>query len=245
MDPLEGGGQLIADVIPKQASRYLTNLTTRLPTRPECCVIPEGGKDQQMAERERRDPETTWRQPEYRLGANGGGHAQPSQLHRHRCCQRGYQRRRRADVGCARPHVRYRGWCGIGSFATGFHAAHYAKKKLDEIGLRIDRRGFWCCRRGDWAGLHGLGSWVARNYPENLTSQPGQDPDRIRRTKKRVLRPRTQSTSSKPPRKRARGGKLLGTSLWRWRMLAVKTCRDWQAMWLGSRASRARSLRYS
>ena len=173
MDPVEGGGQLIANVIPRRAERMLNELNNTIADKTGLLRrLPEGGKNQQMAERETAIQKQRGGSQNIDWARMAGDTLNPVNY---------------IGTGAAGAAIKGEGalMTGVRAITSGTaggavggalqpvsDAAHYAKKKLEEIGLGGSIGGAFGAAGGVVsAGLHGLGSWVARNYPENLTSQ--------------------------------------------------------------------------
>lgn len=175
MDPIEGGGQLISNIIPKQAERFLTETNNAIADKTGLLrKLPEGGKNQQMAEREAAIQKERGGSQNMDWGRMTGDVLNPINYIG------------AGPVGGAirglSGHALVKGASALASGATGgavagalqpvADEAHYAKDKAKEIGLgSVIGGGFGLVGGAVASGLQGLGSWVARNYPENLTSE--------------------------------------------------------------------------
>lgn len=178
MDPIEGGGQLISNILPKPVTDVIDKTNNYIADKTGLLrKLPEGGKNQQMAEREAAiqkerggTQNTDWARmagqalsPVNYIGAElGGGAIAPLAS--------------KLSPGLAT--AAKTAASGVtGGVVSGAEqpvqdTEHFAKQKLKEMGLGGLIGGTFGGASGVVAGgLTGLGSYVARNYPENLTSE--------------------------------------------------------------------------
>lgn len=179
MDPVEGGGQLIADILPKRAERVLNNANNWLAEHaPEGLIrrLPEGGKDEQMRQREAEIAKTRGGNTAFDWGRLAGNILSPVNY-----------------IGTALTAPKALGFAakeGAGLLgkttalgASGAAGGAVAGAEQPATGKDpAHEKAFQTLIGGGVGGLTGgafsvlgtgtrkLGEYVARNYPENLES---------------------------------------------------------------------------
>ena len=179
MDPIEGGGQLLANVLPKPVTDTLDAANNFIADKTGLLrKLPEGGKNQQMQEREAAiqkerggSQNIDWARmagqalsPVNYIGTGAGG-AMIKPL-ASKVLTPGFAKAAETTASALT------GGAVSGAEQPVTDTQNFAKQKLQEIGLGTLISGGIGAAGGVVAGgLTGLGSYVARNYPENLMSE--------------------------------------------------------------------------
>jgi hypothetical protein len=173
MDPVEGGGQLIANILPARVERGLNELNNLLAEHSGGLIrkLPEGGKNEQMQQREaeiqkQRGSNTSmdWA----RFAGNIlspinyiGGLVGPEVKAGMSMLEKGVVAAERGEIAGAT----------AGAMQPATQKGGYGHEKAMQIGEGAVAGGLLSgAMAGAGAGVNKLGEFVARNYPDNVLS---------------------------------------------------------------------------
>lgn len=173
MDPIEGGGQLIANILPARVERGMNELNNMLAEHSGGLIrkLPEGGKNEQMRQREgeiqaNRGANTSmdWA----RFAGNIlspinyiGGLVGPE-------VKAGMSLAEKTAIAMERGEIAG-GTAGAMQPAT--QKEGFGREKLMQIGEGVIAGGVFSAAMGAAsAGIGALGQFIARNYPDNIAS---------------------------------------------------------------------------
>lgn len=173
MDPIEGGGQLIANILPARVERGLNELNNMLAEHSGGLIrkLPEGGKNEQMQQREaeiqqQRGSNTSmdWA----RLAGNIlspvnyiGGLVGPEVKAGMSMLEKGVVAAERGEIAGA----------SAGAMQPATKKEGYSREKAMQIGEGAVAGGLLSgALAGAGAGTEAFGRFLARNYPDNIAS---------------------------------------------------------------------------
>ena len=173
MDPIEGGGQLIANILPARVERGMNELNNMLAEHSGGLMrkLPEGGKNEQMQQREteiqaNRGANTSmdWA----RFAGNIlspinyiGGLVGPEVKVGMSALEKGVVAAERGEIAGAT----------VGAMQPATKKDDFAREKTMQIGEGAVAGGLLSgAMAGAGAGVKRLGEFVARNYPDNIAS---------------------------------------------------------------------------
>jgi hypothetical protein len=172
MDPIEGGGQLIANVLPKPVTDVLDKTNNWLADRSGGLIrkLPEGGKNEQMRQREAAIQAERGSNTSLDWNRMAGNILSPANFI-------GLGLAPVADVGATAVERAVIGMEGaeIGGAASGAVQPATSKDYWTEKGFQTGTgalvgAGVGAVGSAAAAGVDKLGEYLARNYPENLQS---------------------------------------------------------------------------
>jgi len=173
MNPIEGGGQLVAGIIPRQIERKVDEFNNFLSEQTGGAIrkLPEGGKNEQIRQREE----------EYQAKrGSSAGNLDPAAIAGDMLNPVNYIGLGAASKiisgantisKVARPIAESIFGGATGGAMQPAASKHPGEEKIEQIGIGGFVGGIiGTAGTAVSAGLHGLGSWQARNYQENLQS---------------------------------------------------------------------------